>query len=169
VDQIWDRSKKEEERLDLMMEIERLKVIKHNEERERKYAEDRRSGAQIIQEQIKEREIIRLKEQELLEKERQQMLKQIADLEEEEVRAAEQKALAVKKLLDEAEEANRRASTIKDSRKRVEREEDDKIVAYNVEKARKENEFAEEAERFRMEKEREVQRLRDLQEKAADR
>jgi hypothetical protein len=41
-DEIWDRQKKEEERLDLMMEIERLKVIKFNEERERKYAGDRK-------------------------------------------------------------------------------------------------------------------------------
>lgn len=47
-DGVDDQKRKEEERLDLMMEIERLKVIKFNEERERKYAEDRVQGAQII-------------------------------------------------------------------------------------------------------------------------
>jgi hypothetical protein len=46
--EIWERQKREEERLDLIMEIERLKVIKFNEEREKKYAEDRRKGAMVI-------------------------------------------------------------------------------------------------------------------------
>ena len=168
-DLIDEQLRKEDERLDLMMEIERLKVIKFNEERERKYAQDRVQGATIIKDQIREREMIRIKEQEQLEKERVQMLRQIELLQEEEARQAQEKIVSQKRLLSEVEEANNKAILIKEDKKRIEVEEDNKIVQYNLVKARKEQELAEEAERIKAEKEREVQRLRELQERAADR
>ena len=59
----------EQKRLDLMMEIERLKSLKMQEEREVKRKEMQRQGASVIVDQIKEREIERIKEQELREKE----------------------------------------------------------------------------------------------------
>ena len=59
----------EQKRLDLMMEIERLKALKAEDERERLRVEAQRRGAAVIIEQIKEREVQRVKEREQLERE----------------------------------------------------------------------------------------------------
>merc|ERR1719464_746241 len=67
----------EQKRLDLMMEIERLKALKAEEERERLRVEAQRRGAAVIIEQIKDREVQRVKEREQLEREQQQMMVQI--------------------------------------------------------------------------------------------
>ena len=166
---ISSEQKQIEDRLDLMMEIERLKVIKYHDEREQKWKEDRLQGAAVLKEQIKERELIRMREQEVLEKERAQMLRQIQLLQEEEVRQAQEKMEMQEKLMAEVEEVNRRAILIKEDRKRGERAEDDKIMKYNIDKSKREQELVEEQERIKAEKEREVQRLRERQERAKDR
>ena len=166
---IEDEKKKVEDRLDLIMEIERLKVIKYHDEREQKWKEDRLQGAAVLKEQIKERELIRMKEQEVLEKERAQMLRQIQVLQEDEVRQTKEKMEMQEKLMAEVEEVNRRAILIKEDKKRQEKDEDDKIMKYNIEKAKREQEVIEEQERIKAEKEREVQRLRERQERAKDR
>ena len=106
---IEEEKKTVEDRLDLMMEIERLKVIKYHDEREQKWKEDKLQGAAVLKEQIKERELIRMKEQEMLEKERAQMLRQIQMLQDEEIRSAKEKMEMQEKLMAEVEEVNRRA------------------------------------------------------------
>jgi len=65
----------EQKRLDIMMEIERLKALKAEDEREELRLEAKRRGAAVIVEQIKEREQHRLKEREMLEREQEQMVK----------------------------------------------------------------------------------------------
>ena len=67
----------EQKRLDIMMEIERLKALKAEDERERLRAEAQRRGAAVIIEQIKEREVQRVKEREQLEREQAQMVRAI--------------------------------------------------------------------------------------------
>lgn len=52
----------EQKKLDLMMEIERLKVLKEEEVREARKAEARKKGAQVIVDQIQDRTIFRMKE-----------------------------------------------------------------------------------------------------------
>lgn len=59
----------EQKRLDLMMEIERLQSLKIQEEREQRKKELQRQGASVIVDQIKERDLERIKEQEMREKE----------------------------------------------------------------------------------------------------
>lgn len=59
----------EQKKLDLMMEIERLKGLKVQEEREKVRMEARRKGALVIVDQIQEREIERIKQQEMKVKE----------------------------------------------------------------------------------------------------
>jgi len=54
----------EQKKLDLMMEIERLKALKVHEEREVIRQDARRRGAMVIVDQIQEREIERIKERE---------------------------------------------------------------------------------------------------------
>ena len=65
----------EQKRLDIMMEIERLKSLKLQEEREVKRKEARKQGSLVIIDQIKERELERIKDQEIREREMQQMIK----------------------------------------------------------------------------------------------
>jgi hypothetical protein len=59
----------EQKRLDIMMEIERLKSLKMQEEREVEKARALKQGSLVIIDQIKERELERIKEQEHREKE----------------------------------------------------------------------------------------------------
>jgi len=78
-----------------MMEIERLKNIKHREEIEQKRKNAQKDGALVIIEQIKERELERIKQQELQEREKQQMLEQIEKLKvEEEIQLKKERKLA---------------------------------------------------------------------------
>ena len=59
----------EQKRLDIMMEIERLKSLKMQEEREVEKMRALKQGSLVIIDQIKERELERIKEQEHREKE----------------------------------------------------------------------------------------------------
>ena len=67
-----------------MMEIERLQSLKIQEEREQRRKELQRQGASVIVDQIQERDLERIKEQEMREKEMLQMLRQIEALKTEE-------------------------------------------------------------------------------------
>lgn len=67
----------EQKRLDLMMEIERLKGLQAAEEKEQARVEAQRRGAAVIIDQIKEREVMRMKEREAIEKEQAQMVRVI--------------------------------------------------------------------------------------------
>merc|ERR1711871_1059210 len=81
-----ERERKEEaRRLDTMMEIERLKALKMYEERAVKREEDRKMGAAVIVEQMRERERERIRQLELQDQEREAMLAQIEQLKHEEV------------------------------------------------------------------------------------
>ena len=59
------------------MEIERLKGLQAAEQREQARMEAQKRGAQVIIEQIKDREVQRMKDREILEKEQAQMARQI--------------------------------------------------------------------------------------------
>lgn len=72
-------------------------------------------------------------------------------------------------MLSEVEVTNKIALDRKQDKLRQERDEDLKIVRYNAERIAKEEQDAEDARRVKEEKELEIQRLRELQERAADR
>ena len=59
------------------MEIERLKVLKEEELREKRKAEARKQGAQVIVDQIQDRTIARMREQDIRDKERLELLANI--------------------------------------------------------------------------------------------
>ena len=73
----------EQKKLDLMMEIERLKALKVEEEREAKKVVQRYKGKQVIIDQIQERTLHRMKEQEVRDKERVQLLGNIEKMKQE--------------------------------------------------------------------------------------
>ncbi len=130
----------EQKRLDLMMEIERLKTLKMQEEREISHKEAQRQGSLVIIDQIKEREMERIKEDELREKEGQMMIKHTNALKAEEVKASLAKKEQAKRLMGEVEDANKKAIDIKESKKHEEKELEFKIVEYNRQKALREEE-----------------------------
>lgn len=159
----------EQKKLDLMMEIERLKAIKVAEEREHLRKDARRRGAAVIIDQIQEREIERIKQREQLQKEQEQMNRQIEQQRLNEIKAQEAKRERNLKLIAEVEAANAVALAKKAELRKKEQDEEQEIVRYNQEKVKREMEAALEEKRIKEEKEREVARLREMQEKAADR
>jgi len=161
--------KNEEKRKDLMMEIDRLQKIKYYDEAERRLKDEQKKAAMETIVQIKERELERMKEQEEREREGQEMLKYIKQIQKEESEATLAKRHQQKQILDQIFESNQKAIARKHELVLQEREEEEKIVRYNVEKAQKDAEYQAELKRIKDEKEREIQRLRELQEKAFDR
>merc|ERR1719473_868461 len=89
----------EEKHLDQLMELERLRTFKLYEEREKTRLEGQRKGAQVIVDQIKERQVQRMKEEEERDIERLFVVKQIQEVKDDEIRAQEEKEEAAKKLM----------------------------------------------------------------------
>jgi hypothetical protein len=112
----------EQKRLDLMMEIERLKSLKLQEEREVKRKEAQKLGSLVIIDQIKERELDRIKEQETREREMQQMIRQAEQLKAEEQKLVKAKKDRAVRMMGEVEEANKRAIEVKENRKQEEKD-----------------------------------------------
>jgi len=79
-----DMYKKKEEKLDFMMELERLKEIKFKEEKEKALKKLKLESRDVIIEQILDNERERLKRREQIEKDKLQMKMQIEKLEEKE-------------------------------------------------------------------------------------
>lgn len=131
----------EERRLDLMMEIERLKNLKHQDELEKKRKGALKQGSLVIIDQIKERELERIREQEMREREKQLILDQIEQLKREEVKELEEKRETAKRMMVEVEEANREAIKTKETRKQEEKDLELKIVEYNRLKTMREEEI----------------------------
>lgn len=165
---IKSEKKEEEKRLDMMMEMERLKALKMYEERESKRIEDRRKGAGVIRAQIDEREQDRLRQLELKQQEQEAMLSHIEKMREEDSREAVRKREAARRLMEDVALANAEQIRLKTRQRETEMEEERRITEYLKEKERRDQEIAEEQERVRNEKEREIARLRSLQERAQD-
>ena len=160
--------KKKEAKLDLMQEMERLKEMKRIEDRENELFKVRQQGNKVILDQIEQNKIERLKQKEIEEKERIELLKRIEKENEEEKRLNMLKAIENEKKLKESLEANRQAILAKQKRIQDEKEEDLRIEKYNIEKAIKEEQLFQEKKRLEHEKELELQKMREKQEKAQD-
>jgi hypothetical protein len=85
------------------------------------------------------------------------------------MKTAEEKMKQTTVLMAEVDDANKKAMSIKQSRVLEEKQLEDEIAEYNRNKAQREEELLDEARRSQEEKELEIQRLRELQEKASDR
>jgi hypothetical protein len=139
-----------------MMEIERLKVLKEEEVREARKAEARKRGAQVIVDQIQDRTIMRMKEQEVRDKERLELLRNIEKMKKEDSATAEQKRLRINILMKQAAEANAQSLIEKDKRSQEAKDQESEITAYQKAKDQKEYEAQLEATRIKEEKEREI-------------
>lgn len=144
------------------MEHERVRAVELYEQREAQRAVDRKHGKDVIVEQIKVRDVIwlriasreiggvicntnwqarereRLLQQEILEQEREAMLRQLERLKEEDLLKAEMKKEAAKKLMEEVAASNGQMIRMKELKRQKEIDEDQRIAAYLEEKAARE-------------------------------
>ena len=160
--------KKKEEKLDIMMEINRLKEMEIQRKVEEEKKRQQREGALVVIDQIKAIQAEREKQKELLEIEKQQLLEKIKKEDD----IAKQKQIEIDKrnerIMKEILEANKRAIYEKEKRKQEDRDLDNKLIAYNKEKARLEELRFQELKKEKEMKELELQKLREKQEKVAD-
>ena len=160
--------KKKEDKLDTMMELERLKDLKSQQDKEKIRAKERKEGCLVIVEQMKKKEKDKIKEKEEKEKEQKEILKYIKKMEDEDNIENEKRRIIKEKMVQEIIESNKISILNKQKQIAKEKEEDLKILKYNMEKAKEEEEKLKEKKRLQEEKEKEVQKLREMQEKAAD-
>lgn len=97
------------------------------------------------------------------------MLKNIEQLKRADQEAIEKKRIRNKEMIAEVEKVNKVALGKKAEKIQKEKNEDLEIVRYEAEKRAREELALEEERKIKDEKEKEIQRLRDLQERAADR
>ena len=160
--------KKKEEKLDFMMELERLKEIKFKEEQEKESKKLNLESQKIIIEQILDNERERLKRREQIEKDKLQMRMQIEKLEEEEKKRILKERHLKEERVQECLRADQYAILLKQKKKLEEKESELKDFKYNIEKAKKEEDYLKEKKRIALQKEKEIQALREKQEKAQD-
>ena len=75
--------KKKEEKLDTMMELDRLKNLKSQQDKEKMKEKERKEGCLVIIEQMKKKELDKIKEKEQKEKEQKELVKYLKKLEDE--------------------------------------------------------------------------------------
>lgn len=97
------------------------------------------------------------------------MIKLMRKLEDDDNKERELKAIKTASLMKEVKKVNAAAQQVKVQIVEQEKFEDQKIAQYNLDKALKEQTDYEEKVKVLVEKEHEIQRLRELQEKASDR
>lgn len=112
------------------MEIERLKSLKEEEERDERRKAAALQGKQVLIDQIQERALIRQKEAEIVYREREALKQSIKKIEEEELKVATAKREKMKAMLHDIESANKLALTLKEEKKQREREEDQAIFRH---------------------------------------
>ena len=120
----------EQKRLDIMMEIERLKGIKADREKEEKRAIATKRGAEELINQIRERDLIRQQQDEVLEKEKKQMAINIQKAQDEEKERVKQRQHRMQVMSDEIKKANVAAVSLKEEAKVREKQLEDEIIKH---------------------------------------
>ena len=128
--QMMAENEEDNRKQDLMMEIERIKALEQYELRESQRVEERKRGAKVLEDQIEERQRERIRQEELRDRERLQMIKEIERLKEEELQAQIEKKMQAKVLMEEVSAANSEQIKRKDVMKVREKDEDLKIADY---------------------------------------
>ena len=160
--------KKKEDKLDLMMELERLKGIKKEEEEKNKKKLKKIEEAKIIIEQMKDKKIRKEKERQDIIKEGEELKKHIIELEQKDLILEQKKKIEKLKLAKEIVENNQKSVIEKEKKFQEERDNDLKILKYNMQKAKKEEEEIMQKKLIQRQKELETQKLREKQEKISD-
>ena len=157
--------KKKEEKLDKMMEIERLKELKYNEDKKQILKEKNKEGVNAIIGQIKEKEYIRLLEKEKVIKDAELMKMQIKAYEAEELREKEQNKIKKISLNKTNEEFLNYIALEKIKKKLRDKEEDIKMMKFNKEQNDKKDEEERVKKKLIILKEQEILKNKEKQEK----
>ncbi|XP_066465175.1 cilia- and flagella-associated protein 45 [Eleutherodactylus coqui] len=158
----------EEKRLDQMMEVERKKAIKRQEEIEERRKQEKIRGKLHIIKQMEDNEQSRILEEEQRDQEAQKMLQFLEELQMEDYKDMERKKQEQLGIQEEIKRVNVENERKKRERKDQERLADLRVLEYTKQKLAREAEFEAEQEKTKKEKEKEVARLRALQERDQD-
>ena len=141
--QIIDKNKKENEekeyetRMDLAMELDRLKELKLREEKEKARIKKRIEDRKVIEEQIEERRQQRILQEEEREQENQQMLATIKKYQQEEEERARIRKVEAKRAQLDVIRLNEKSVEMKKKQAQLAKEEDEKIIAYQKQRDEK--------------------------------
>lgn len=160
--------KEEQARLASVVEIERLKGLKKDIEKEEQRKQGMVTGSQVIVQQIQHRDLEKQKKSELLKQEGQEILKKIAQDQEEEKRKAQERKLRQSKELETMYSSNQEQIKLKELKAKEEADMNEKIAKYQIQKQIKDAEAREAALKKKQEKEFEINKLREIQEKVQD-
>ena len=160
--------KKKDEKMDLIMELERLKGLKQEEEEKHKMKLKKLEEAKIIIEQMNIKKKQKEKEKEAIIKEGEELKKHIKELEEADKIIEQKKIIEKLNLAKEIVEKNKIAAQNRIKILQEEKENALKILKYNMERAKKEEEETRQKKLIQMQKEIETQKLREKQEKISD-
>eukprot|EP00937_MAST-01D_sp_MAST-1D-sp2_P006093 g6093.t1 len=157
-----------DERMDREMEIERLRDLQRREVVEQQKADQRLQDREVLMQQIEERKVQRLRQEEQVLLEQAAMVEQIKQNQEIDAAKVREKAEIAARTVAEVEVFNKRALALRERQREMERLEDEKVLVYQAMKAEKEKQREiEEAERKQALEDQTI-RLRKQQEKMAD-
>ncbi|KAI3384320.1 hypothetical protein SNEBB_005076 [Seison nebaliae] len=160
--------KNEGRRMDSIMEKNRLQQISMHEQLEELKKRQAREGASEIMKQIGMNEQERLIKEEIKEQENQLMRKHLEKLREEDFKDMEQKKLKQKGIASDLKKVNAEIEKVKEKKAELDRIEDMKVMQYLNERAEKEAAKEQEMLEKKLEKEKEIAKLRAQQERAKD-
>ncbi|XP_063002353.1 cilia- and flagella-associated protein 45 [Elgaria multicarinata webbii] len=166
--QIEKELEEEEMRLARMMEVERQKANKMQDELEQKRKQELFWGRRHIIEQIEKNQELRAMKAEQRDQEAQEMLDYLERLQFEDEREMERRRLERLRIQAEIKHINDENQKRKAETLAQEKMADMRVLEYQRKKMAREAEFEAEQEKIRREKEMETARLRALQEKAQD-
>ena len=153
-----------EERLDRMMEMERLKELKYNEDKKKIKKEKNKESVKEIIEQIKEKEYTRLIERERIIKDAELMKRQMKAYENEELREIEQKKIKKMILSKENEAFLKYMSSLRKKQKMEDKEADLKVMKFNRDQNNKMDEELKIQKKLKLLKEQEILKNKEKQE-----
>ncbi len=157
-----------EERLDTLMEIDRLRSIQASESTQRAKLADRHLDAECIRDQIREREKQKILAEERLDQEKMIMKEIIKAQEIEAANEKQRKKEEGAKLLAEVLEANREALREKERAKQREREDDERILKFMADKAAEEEAWEEEKRQLKIAKDKQFYEVANKIKKSQD-
>lgn len=166
--QISNEIQHEDRRLDGMMEAERLNAIRVQEEIEERRRRERLEGAAVIINQIKENEDQRIIEMEKKDQEKVAVRKHLEQLHLEDMITLEKKKHDQHTLKGDLDTANQEIARQAELKKEHEILLDYKVQEYQREKAEREQRLEEFLENQKKEKELELKKMRDKQQRASD-
>ena len=158
----------EENRLDAMMEIDRVQGMQQQEEIVRKRKEQRQQGAIQIMNQIRANESERELEEERKDQEAKVLVAQQRKMQMDDLADIERKKNEQRKLQAEIDIINSEHQRMKEQKQEEERLADLRVIQYQKEKDAREAAKLEAEQKLKVEKELEIAKLRAAQERASD-